>query len=84
MKENARVQGRWIGEHQVEETPDTFVEEAETMGLSSKWGKSLDRGPPASMAALALSYKASLTWYPPCLPLYGLSFATISNSLFQQ
>lgn len=80
MKEDARVQGRWVGEHKVEETPDPFVEEADTMGLSSKQESGWSA--PASMAALALSYKASLTLYPPCLPLYGLSFATISNSLF--
>lgn len=46
-------------------TPDSFMEEAETMGLSSKLGvKSLDGGTLATMAASALSSRASLKWHP--------------------
>lgn len=82
MKEKARVQGGRVGKHKVEETPDTFLEEAETMGFSSKLGsKSLDGDTPAAMPASALSYKASLTWHPTRLPLYGLSFARAQHHL---
>lgn len=54
----------------VEGTPDTFLEEAETMEFSSKLGsRSLGRDTPTTMAASALSYKPSLKGQLLCLPL---------------